>query len=108
VHKRIDLKNVPANRQQSGFLPEERAWLDEVFGPIGFIDVFRKLNQEPDHYSWWSQRFGVRAKNIGWRIDYVMATPAAMKYVRGAFIWPEVQGSDHCPIGVAVDPAILG
>ncbi len=72
------------------------------------MDTFRAFEPGPGHYSWWSQRFGVRARNVGWRIDYVMASPAAMKFVRRAFIRPDVMGSDHCPIGIDVDPAIFG
>jgi exodeoxyribonuclease-3 len=74
----------------------------------GWVDTFRRFEYGPGHYSWWSQRFGARAKNIGWRIDYVLASPAAMEFVRGAFIHPQVTGSDHCPVGVDVDPAIFG
>jgi exodeoxyribonuclease-3 len=99
VHKRIDLKNVPANRQQSGYLPEERAWLDEVFGPIGFVDVFRKLNQEPDHYSWWSNRQPTaRDLNVGWRIDYQAATPDLATRTRRVAIAAETRFSDHAPL----------
>jgi len=106
AHKEIDLARPRANRATSGFLPEECAeldrWIDE-----GWIDTFRAFEPGPDHYTWWSQRFGVRARNVGWRIDYVLASPAAMKFVRNAFIQPEVMGSDHCPLGVDVDPAIF-
>ena len=74
----------------------------------GWIDAFRRFEPGGGHYTWWSQRFGVRAKNIGWRIDYVLASPAAMRFVRGAAIHPRVTGSDHCPVSVDVDPAIFG
>ena len=74
----------------------------------GWVDTFRAFEEGPDHYSWWSQRFGVREKNIGWRIDYVLASPSAMKFVQGAFIHPDTKGSDHCPVGVDLDPAIFG
>lgn len=70
------------------------------------MDTFRHFEPGAGHYSWWSQRAGVRARNVGWRIDYVWASPAAMRYVRRAFLCPEVRGSDHCPVGVDVDPAI--
>ncbi len=73
----------------------------------GWIDSFRRFEPGPGHYSWWSQRFGVRERTIGWRIDYILASPAAAKFVRGAFICPEIRGSDHCPVGVTVDPAIF-
>lgn len=106
AHREIDLARPKPNRKTSGFLPEECAELDRwVAG--GWIDTFRRYEPGPGHYSWWSQRFGVRAKNIGWRIDYVLASPSAERFLRGAFIEPEVAGSDHCPVGVEVDPGIL-
>jgi exodeoxyribonuclease-3 len=107
AHREIDLARPRENRETSGFLPEERAELDRWMA-AGWIDTFRRFEPGAGHYSWWSQRFGVRAKNIGWRIDYVLASPAAMKYVRSAFIHPDVRGSDHCPVGIDVDPAIFG
>ncbi len=107
AHRAIDLARPKANEKTSGFCPEERAEIDRWID-AGWIDTFRAFEDGGGHYTWWSQRFGVRKKNIGWRIDYVMATPAAMKFVRGAAIHPEVQGSDHCPISVDVDPAIFG
>ena len=107
AHREIDLARPKQNRQTSGFLPEECAEIDRWLG-AGWIDTYRHFDSSPDHYTWWSQRFNVRKKNIGWRIDYVLASPAAMKFVRGATIHTDVQGSDHCPIGVEVDPAIFG
>lgn len=107
AHKEIDLARPKENRKTSGFLPEECEELDRWIA-AGWIDTFRTFEPGPGHYSWWSQRFGVRAKNIGWRIDYVLASPSAMDYVRSAFIEPHVMGSDHCPIGVELDPAIFG
>jgi len=107
AHREIDLARPKENRKTSGFLPEECEELDRWIGS-GWVDTFRAFEPGPGHYSWWSQRFGVRAKNIGWRIDYVLASPSAMPFVRGAFIEPDVQGSDHCPIGVDLDPAIFG
>lgn len=106
AHRDIDLARPKANQKTSGFLPEERAELDRWIR-AGYVDTFRAFESGPGHYSWWSQRFGVRAKNIGWRIDYVLASPAAARYVRSAFIHPHVTGSDHCPVGVDVDPAIM-
>ncbi len=107
AHTEIDLARPKQNREISGFLPKEcrefTRWLD-----AGWVDTFRHFEPGEGHYSWWSQRAGVRAKNIGWRIDYVLASPAAMKFVRRAFITPEVMGSDHCPVGVDLDRAILG
>ena len=107
AHREIDLARPRGNQQTSGFLPEERAEIDRWI-EAGWVDTFRRFESGPGHYSWWSQRFGVRAKNIGWRIDYVFASAAAMKFVRGAFIQPDVTGSDHCPVGVDVDRDIFG
>jgi len=107
AHREIDLARPRENRETSGFLPEERAELDR-WAAAGWVDTFRAFDPRPGRYTWWSQRAGVRARNVGWRIDYVLASPAAMKFVRRAFIQPDVMGSDHCPIGVDVDPAIFG
>ena len=106
AHKDIDLARPKDNRKTSGFLAEEREELDRWI-EAGWVDTFRAFEPGPDHYSWWSQRFGVRAKNIGWRIDYILASPSAMPFVRNAFIEPDTLGSDHCPIGVDVDPDIF-
>lgn len=107
AHREIDLARPKENRKTSGFLPEECAELDRWI-EAGWVDTFRAFEPGSGHYSWWSQRFGVRAKNIGWRIDYVLASPSAMPFVRNAFIEPDVKGSDHCPIGVDLDSAIFG
>jgi len=107
AHKEIDLARPKENRKTSGFLDEEREEF-ERWVRAGWIDTFREFESGAGHYTWWSQRFGVRAKNIGWRIDYILASPSAMPFVRNAFIEPDVQGSDHCPIGVDLDPAIFG
>jgi exodeoxyribonuclease-3 len=107
AHRELDLARPKANQRTSGFCPEERAELDRWMA-AGWIDTFRAFEPGGDHYTWWSQRFGVRKKNIGWRLDYVLASPAAMKFVESAFILPEVMGSDHCPIGVDVRPEIFG
>ncbi len=101
AHKPIDLKNPKANQKNSGFLPEERAWVDK-FIEHGYVDSFRVFNEEPDQYTWWSYRFNVRAKNVGWRIDYFFVTEGLMKKVKDSFITPEVMGSDHCPIGLDI------
>ena len=106
AHKEIDLARPKENRKTSGFLPEECEELDRWLA-AGWVDTFRAFAPGPGHYSWWSQRFGVREKNIGWRIDYVLASPSAMEYVRSAFIEPHVRGSDHCPVGVDLDPAVF-
>ena len=107
AHREIDLARPKANVKTSGFTPEERAEMDRLLG-AGWVDTFRRFEPGPGHYSWWSQRFGVREKNIGWRIDYVLASPGAAAHVKGAFIQANVTGSDHCPVGVDVDDAITG
>ena len=105
AHEPLDLARPKANVKTSGFRPEERAELSRWLS-CGWIDTFRAQTKEPGHYTWWSQRVGVRERNVGWRIDYVLASKAAHRFVQRAFIQPEVRGSDHCPIGVDVDPAI--
>jgi len=106
AHKAIDLARPKQNEKTSGFLPEERDELDRWIRE-GWVDTFRAFEPGEGHYSWWSQRFGVREKNIGWRIDYVLASPGAMDFVTGAAIHPDVKGSDHCPISVVLDRAVL-
>jgi exodeoxyribonuclease-3 len=107
AHREIDLARPRENQGTSGFLPEERAELDRWLA-AGWVDSFRAFDPTPGRYSWWSQRGGARERNVGWRIDYVLASPAAMRFVRNAFIQPEVMGSDHCPVGVDVDPEVFG
>lgn len=107
AHREIDLARPKQNQNTSGFLLEEREDFDRLLA-MGYVDTFRAFEPRGEHYSWWSQRFGVRAKNIGWRIDYVLASPGAMPFVRGATISPHVMGSDHCPVGVTLDRAVLG
>jgi len=107
AHRDIDLARPRDNRGTSGFLPEECAELDRWLAS-GLVDTFRQFEPGPGHYSWWSQRFGVRARNVGWRIDYVLACPAAMRHVRAAWLDPHVQGSDHCPTGIELDARIVG
>src|SRR5262249_40368291 len=99
AHREIDLARPRQNTKNSGFLPEERAEFDG-WTRAGWVDTFRHFEPAGGHYTWWSQRLGTRRRNIGWRIDYVLASPAAMPFVTGAFIWPHVRGSDHCPVGV--------
>ena len=101
VGKAIDLKNPKPNEKNSGFLPKERAWMDKFIGH-GYIDTFREFCQDPDHYTWWSYRSDVRKRNIGWRIDYFFVTEDLMKKVENSRIYPEVMGSDHCPIGLNI------
>lgn len=96
-HKPIDIHNPVSNKNSSGFLPEERAWMDK-FTESGFIDTFRHFNSEPHHYSWWSFRANSRVKNLGWRIDYHMASIELQNKLKRAVILPTIQHSDHCPI----------
>ena len=107
AHRDIDLARPKENRETSGFLPEECEELDRWLRS-GWTDTFRVFEPRGGFYTWWSQRFGVRAKNIGWRIDMILASPGVLPYLRAAAIHPEVQGSDHCPIRVDLDPAVLG
>jgi len=100
-HKPIDIHNPVANKNTSGFLPEERAWMDK-FTSTGFEDSFRLLNTKPDQYSWWSYRANARANNKGWRIDYHMTTPTMSTKIKKVNILQGVQHSDHCPIVVEV------
>ena len=106
AHREIDLARPKQNRETSGFRSEEREELDRWLSH-GWVDTFRLFCDEPGHYTWWSQRFGVRERNIGWRIDYILASPGAAPFVRGAAIHPEVMGSDHCPLSVEVDVGIF-
>jgi len=97
-HKEIDLKNWKANKKNSGFLPEERQWLDELYYELGFIDAFRMVNQEADQYSWWSNRGQARAKNVGWRLDYHVISPGLQDKVISAEIYTAQNFSDHAPV----------
>jgi exodeoxyribonuclease-3 len=98
AHKEIDLRNWKGNLKNSGFLPEERAWLDKLFTSGGLVDVFRTLNPHPDQYTWWSQRGQARAKNVGWRLDYHIATPALAASARREHIYLGQRFSDHAPV----------
>jgi exodeoxyribonuclease III len=101
-HEAIDIHDPIRNKTVSGFLPEERAWLDQ-FMKSGFIDTFRHFNKEPHHYSWWSYRAGARNNNKGWRIDYCLATNSLEHRLKRAVILPEAKHSDHCPVLVEID-----
>ena len=105
AHREIDIARPKENVGTSGFTPIERQEMDRWID-AGWIDTFRHFESGPGHYSWWSQRFGVRAKNIGWRIDYVLASKNSAEFLKAGFIHPHITGSDHCPIGVEVDDAI--
>ncbi len=100
AHKAIDLKNWRSNQKNSGFLPEERAWLDRLFGEGGLVDVFRTLNDQPEQYTWWSNRGQAWAKNVGWRLDYHIATPAIAAQARTPTIYLEQRFSDHAPLTI--------
>ncbi|MES2504092.1 MAG: exodeoxyribonuclease III [Myxococcota bacterium] len=99
AHRSIDIARPKQNEGTSGFTAEERAEFDRVLA-LGWTDTFRHFSSEPNQYSWWSQRAGARTRNVGWRIDYVLASKAAMSLVKGAFIHPHILGSDHCPVGI--------
>ena len=103
AHEAIDLARPKSNLRSSGFLPEERAELDRWLA-AGWVDTFRARHPgESGHYTWWRQWGNARRDNVGWRIDYVLASPAAARRVSDAFIWDHVTGSDHCPVGVDLD-----
>lgn len=103
AHKEIDLKNWRGNKKNSGFLPEERAWLTGVFDEHGFVDVFRSINPEPDQYTWWSNRGQAWAKNVGWRIDYHIATPTIAATAKSTDIYKDERFSDHAPLTIDYD-----
>ena len=96
-HKSIDIHNPQRNKNTSGFLPEERQWLSSFIN-LGFIDTFRYFNNEPHQYSWWSYRANARAKNLGWRIDYLLVTQSMELRLRRATILSQAKHSDHCPV----------
>jgi exodeoxyribonuclease III len=98
AHKEIDLKNWRSNQKNSGFLPHERAWLTHVFDEIGFVDVHRTLDPRPEQYTWWSNRGNAYANNVGWRLDYQIATPGIAATAKKASIYLEEKFSDHAPL----------
>ena len=97
-HKEIDLKNWKGNQKNSGFLPEERSWLDTLYDEVGFVDGFRLKNKEAEQYSWWSARGQARANNVGWRLDYHVISPNLADKVEAAEIYTEQPFSDHAPV----------
>ena len=99
AHKEIDIARPKENEKVSGFLPEERAWIDK-FLSNGYLDTFRMFNKEPDNYTWWDMITRARERNVGWRIDYFYVNEEFKKKVKDAFILADVMGSDHCPIGI--------
>ncbi len=100
AHREIDLKNWRSNQKHSGFLPEERAWLSRLFEQHGWVDVFRMLDPRPERYTWWSNFGQAYAKNVGWRIDYQIATPGIAKRARAAEIYMGQRFSDHAPLTI--------
>jgi len=96
-HKPIDIHNPKANKNSSGFLPEEREWMTNFFN-LGFIDAFRHFNQEPCNYTWWSYRISARTRNLGWRIDYHVVSEGIASSLKRALILSEAKHSDHCPV----------
>lgn len=103
AHKQIDLKNWRSNQKTSGFLPEERAWMDKVIEKSDWVDAFRVVNQQPDQYTFWSTRGRAYEKNVGWRIDYEIITPALKNKVKAANIYKEQRFSDHAPLIIDYD-----
>ena len=102
AHHEIDLARPKENETISGFLPEERAWMDK-FVSAGYVDTFRMFHPEPDQYTWWAPWGKARERNIGWRIDYFYVNQEIQTYLKDAFILPEIMGSDHCPIGLELE-----
>lgn len=103
AHHEIDIKNWKGNLKNSGFLPEERAWLTHIFDDIGWVDVFRQLDPRPDQFTWWSNRGQAWDKNVGWRIDYQIATPGMAKRAVKTSIYKDQRFSDHAPLIVEYD-----
>ncbi len=101
-HKPIDIHDPIRNAYSSGFLPEERAWMDR-FLAAGYVDTFRVFNDQPHQYTWWSYRAGARQRNLGWRIDYHMVTDSLKPLLQSARILPEALHSDHCPVALSID-----
>ena len=99
AHKELDIKNWKGNLKHSGFLPQERQWLTHLFSQ-GWVDVFRLLEPEKEQYTWWSQRGRAREKNVGWRIDYQIATPLLAQRARSTFVYSDEKFSDHAPLVV--------
>jgi exodeoxyribonuclease III len=103
VHKEIDIKNWKSNQKNSGCLPEERAWLTKLFDDVGYVDVFRTLDTRAEQYTWWSNRGQAYAKNVGWRIDYQIATPGIAGTAKTTSIFRDIKFSDHAPLTVDYD-----
>jgi exodeoxyribonuclease III len=102
AHREIDLRNPKQNEKTSGFLPEERAWIDKYLAH-GFVDAYRILYPERVEYTWWTYRMGARQRNIGWRLDYFLVSQALMPYIQDVIIHAQVEGSDHCPVSLLIE-----
>jgi exodeoxyribonuclease-3 len=98
AHREIDLRNWRSNQKNSGFLPEERAWMDRLFGPVGYVDAFREVHPDAELYTWWSNRGQARAKNVGWRIDYQVVSRSLSGRARSASVYKDTWFSDHAPL----------
>jgi exodeoxyribonuclease III len=103
AHRNIDLKNWKSNQKNSGFLPDERAWMDRLFGPAGYVDAFREVHPNDELYTWWSNRGQARAKNVGWRIDYQVVSQSLSGRARAASIYKDTWFSDHAPLTMDYD-----
>ena len=103
AHKNIDLKNWRSNQKNSGFLPEERQWMDSLLTDTGYVDAFREINKGPDQYTWWSNRGQAWAKNVGWRIDYQIVTPGLREKIKRVRIYTDRRFSDHAPLIIDYD-----
>jgi len=99
AHKEVDLARPKENAKTSGFLPEERAWIDRFIAAC-FVDTFRMFNDQPGQYSWWDMKTRARERNVGWHIDYFFVSESLRDNVKSAFILPNIMGSDHCPVGM--------
>jgi len=102
AHKEIDLARPKANEKNTGFLPQERAWIDKVV-ESGYLDTFRLFNKEGGHYSWWDYKTRARERNVGWRLDYFFAAEELRNNLMNSYILKNVMGSDHCPVVLELD-----
>lgn len=102
-HRPIDLKNDKANQKNSGYLPHERAWLDQVFDDLGWVDIYRRIHPDREQYTWWSNRGQAWAKNVGWRLDYMLVTPGLADKGLGAEVYRDARFSDHAPLTIDID-----
>ena len=102
AHKEIDLARPKENQTVSGFLPQERAWIDSLLSH-GYVDIFRRFNDQPGQYTYWDQISRARERNVGWRIDYFYVNEEFTDRIKAAYILPDVRGSDHCPVGIDID-----